>query len=1637
MKKLRFIAAIIAISMILPLLSGIVQPVFAADIPIKVYIDSFDKSTATVKIRWDAVPNVQSGTIEYHVPNGAGYTTVQVPVDTTKNTASITGIKSDIIYDFSVMLQDTGGQTFAGRLFFLAQVSFYAEQIDQQPVNVPGGGVESGVYPTIKLTWNMPKVFNASNNTMAYASEALAQIDGAIRRLNFTINASSGRSLANISIRMGDDGQYTAAVSGDTNSARYSKVKFDTTTGKLSFYIMGVKDDTTLIPSIEDIRTNKVDTATGLSTIPNAISSVGDNWYVLPHSEIRPGTVYKMTMNTMFVDSTNNYVGTVSAGMAENPLMGAMDYTYTPIRFQLTKDTFDNIYVKIHRINQGGIALPRLYYEVQTSNIPADSDTSWTSRKKLDDTYFNGDYAITVVTGINSKNTVYYRVLVKSDGVTDRIQSLKLPYTMQEDTARPPVPKGIVVSKVDLAQPDPLSGITDKSSNITISFDKPSNWDQIKGHLDKDIYFHFMLSVNAKDLDNTPRKLEANGKDYGYYTVKYRLVKFVSANSPNIKDAGTKLVYTINGYDLFKGESEVSGSSITIANPDNYPKYLLPNKTYYVQMYTTLAADRGVVNDSLKMSERSLVTSFTTLSPEGRDVPIPNHLEWVKTTVNPSSQSNPANAEVQIRFDDLKIDWSNYTSNHHADDAVIYDLYMSTRTDPTSFRKIGTTDIAGNVGDVTFTKQTLGSTTWVYATINKFNNINNRDAFGEYLAPNSTYYFYVKVRLKLVNEHEPKESIETVLLPVTTPTGEATVPEDTEKRPLAPEDFKIAVDTNGNRMVTGQTVTFEWTVRENAAAYSLIATSQRVAPNTKEDDPNILQDPIFKSFISLFGNKDNNSDNNSLKLTLNPNMNPLPGNFTYDPKTKKCRYTIDTWLYPNKLYYFSLKAELVQAGKTRSSVWISIPVTTSLIEPPSQLQVVSDNELGFYWFDTTYDLTADSFRLRLKTSKESSYTTLTKSQYTIVKNGSVYYGRLLKLKPNTEYNIQVVRIKDNAVMSSLTRNTRNDYYQIDVKWQGYAIDPYSGFELAIRTEDDSDYLVLNNSVDLEQYVDITTHTYPYYIEKSNSNLNTSYYTYNARIKLAPTKLPDGSIEHRPLKPNTKYYIKVRATKTDASDQTAVTPSKYIGPVNTRTEFSQDDYDDEDDNTSIVAKFLDMINKLEQEVYWDISKKNGVSNKVFVKDERIINILQGFGNFTYTIDISQGPAYVSNDEVYLAKDILKVMKENNRSLVIKARDIEFTIRPDTFDTVNQEEFKSAAGASGSKDVYLKINNTQSASVQPQTPAGTEAASKMNILSAQAVASRQTRTDINALIKDKLYNDVSGLIAKKLAVIKNPNNTSVDGDAKAVQTYLNGLLEEIRSELSYYLEDTLNGAGYTAGVLSQRYNITKFSSGLGVRIPYKAAGKVNPYVLYENSINWQKLTQNLKSEDGYMNFFVNSTGKYTILSTKDVADTITGDSAAKPFISKFSQKYDLASVFPGSDVSFNPDLNVTVKEAVLLYELISEDSVDGQTDVKLKAKAYGLDKIINIANVYRNLTRQETAALAIKLYCERNGIAYDKLKATYSKNIADDNDILDKYAAPVYMSLQMKLMSLDSASKFNPGAAINRAGIIVVIQKMLEL
>lgn len=222
---------------------------------------------------------------------------------------------------------------------------------------------------------------------------------------------------------------------------------------------------------------------------------------------------------------------------------------------------------------------------------------------------------------------------------------------------------------------------------------------------------------------------------WGTYPVKYRLIKYISAKSPNIKETGNRLSYMIKGFELFRGEGEDGLPDELIDNPDNYPGFLLPNMVYFVRMYTTKAADAGS-QDPSKMSDHSLVKSFTTLSGIEREVPLPSNITVNRNMLEEIQPGTKQNL-IELQFDKVNIDWNLYIDNYNGDKKVYYDLFMSTRTDAGSFVRIGTTQYPDR--DTVFTGADDPASSYIRAGISTITRDINEyipyDGGGEHIDP--------------------------------------------------------------------------------------------------------------------------------------------------------------------------------------------------------------------------------------------------------------------------------------------------------------------------------------------------------------------------------------------------------------------------------------------------------------------------------------------------------------------------------------------------------------------------------------------------------------------------------------------------------------------------------------------------------------------------------------------------------------------------------------------------------------------------------------------------------------------------------------------------------------------------------------
>lgn len=1685
----KFTAVLLAAALLYAIFGGSLTGVFAEELPVNITVD--DYNNGTLNISW-SMTGAAAAVITYHVPDTSDNAAAAPPITVLNaNTAVIPGLKANYIYDICVTLYGAvnagapaGDPIGRGLLFYLPSITFQSATPSQNAQQLTGGGWEIGGAPKLKLSWKTPKVFynpdntyfpdtdsNAGNNSFIPANtvEARSYMQNSLNRiypvsrtlstLNYKINISaemnlinSGPTHASLIINQESEDAYSVYVSGNDT------VKADVVpapNGYLTFELWGRADVDSSVPTLPTDRDD-----------------------ILPDPEILPGTVYYMNIKPVYKDTDEADVDALTVGKRADQngslLTGERSYTSTPIRFQITKDSANNIYVKVFKINQGSLDLPRLYYEVQATDVPS-VQGDWTVKKTMDDSYFSGTSAVTVITGVNPNNTMYYKIVVKSESPNDRLESLPLAYTLTADTDRPPLPTGIAVTDRQMHTgivqlPDdgdiltPRVDIDVRSTDITLSWDKPLNWDAIKG----DLYFHFLLSTSQTEATNQA-PVFVNGKQWGdeSYSSKYRLAQYISAINPKIEEAGNRLEYTIDAFDLFKWEGDTSADAGDIAlgvGDDDYPDFLLPNTVYYLQMYTTKEADRGSTQAG-KMSDRSIITSFTTLGDAALDVPLPMSFS-IDGNGRDGSTTGAAVNYVDVRFDKvLNLDWRNYTGNYDETQYsynIFYDIYMNSRTD-TDFFPIGTTQLLNS--DITFYGADDPQSTSVRARISGFSDDSADDLFncgllpdttrssynlfGSNLLPNTTYYLKIRTRLVIRSRSDPDEvtvitSMDTAILPVTTIRLDVTPPDDNMRKPLAPTDFQIAVDDDQNQLLKGNSVTFTWKRQEDDVIYELIRTSQKVSPT--DDIGNYGQDPEYLSFLQEYGNHTDYKDDEVFYLDPIAARGGDPdhiGKFTYDSATDTCTYTVDKRMFPNKLYYFSLKAVRVNASREPltvgsgtvtgvESVWVSIPVTTSLIEAPVSLEVVLDAELGFSWNDNTAGLTAEDYTIYVKGPGDADYRLMDRSRSTVVKDGGTYYGRVMDLKADTHYDIRVIKGANTPVCEIAAMKTRDAYHELEVRWIGKRGDNFERYDIAIMAEGGSEYTVLTAS-DLEQYVSGGT-ALPYYIEETSRTINNDTVYFHARIKSADVTLPGGIATRQPLRSNEKYYIKVRAVKIDPTETDFIAYSKYAGPVNSRTEFNQGDYDDTDREEQEKAEFLDKMEELEKGYFWRVAISSGITG-ILLKGERVADAIMNSSGDTFTIDMSELSVNISKDEIYVPVAVIKTMNSTGKNLLIRTQGSELLLRPNTLDVSANESIKEIMGRQEVRDLYVKLIIVRSSETSNPLPSDRQRVSDINELDVQALGLSRTDKDMAKMFHDRLYDEDSGLVSQKLSMLLNTYLGSGSGSAELIDKYTKSLVDMIEKELSAYIDSTLRSSKLSNAV----GDITAFDAPISANLTFSVgSGLIVPYVHYDGASGWQKITSTTVQSVSSVRFNLIKTGRFVIMAAQSTIGDIDEDHWAQSYVRSLASKYDLGTVFPGIQNSFMPENKATCREVVLLYEVVTGRAAENTgLDIRQKSAKLGLDKLISPNSLMKNIKRQESAAVLLKLFSVKKGISIAGLKPGGRVVMEDEAAIRDEYYQSVVMIIDMEVMDTDGSGRFNPDGQMTRAEVVASFARLLEL
>lgn len=1665
MNKFRkIISLLLVLMLVLTGLPAQIKAFAAEEIDLTV---AYNPATYKYEISYPMLTQPAGSKLTYHDPVDKSLKTVIGEYKEGKVIVS-TEFVHNHIYDLSLEIYRAGDSQLShyGNTYYLAGITFTGESFNEMakmkdiedidPILVPDGSapgnavlVKSGDNPTIKLNWKVPTIYvhnpvsgsgEIKNLTDTEALAILGTTEAPIKKACFQINMTVGQ--------------------GSTR-----QLNFNTEYDALNKMIIEGKDaSVTVIKSSAE-------------TGPNDTVSV----ILEKEHGIEPGTEYAFTnIGVLFKNAASEQINTRITNLqtdsgnrfmvknidnAYKGIANNLTSIYTPMQMEVTKVDTDKVEVRFRKITNGNY--PELHYQVQY--VPRIefffTDTNkWVKipASSLPSLEGYGSEIVDIVIDGN-KNPEYYFRVVYYDSSSEKPRSSSLAIDIRNlgvDSGKPPLPKEIKVEPIYAGRDRVPVPNTDKEieipiNDIRLSFEKPISWRQYTGvewtnfkNLDpekSDIVFHILLSTLLPDTQETT-DTKKNTINIGdpltkiYLPTKQKRVLVLSKNDfvedPNNPN---RIICSILGKELFY--DYVSGSSIENENNEDpskdgtsgdYPDFLIPNTSYFMQIFSSRLEDndeiyekvwaKGLPNElSNKLSYKSPIISFTTWPLTETPVPMPD----ISLQIEPEPFIDPVTGEITLVGIRVKcphlltnVDWLRYAN---ADDSksIRYEFFIS--RDPENFDTEPKTDLVE------------------YPLVEE-----DQDPFIVFdtdILPNTVYYIKARATL-IVDGEDIGSSVDTAIKTITTPKIDDGGLDNDYRDPRAPAEFSIAVDADGQLILTDATVTLNWVHAEKDVTYEMVCTSSSIPERAVESD--YENNAVNIGFLQVYNDFRNPAGDTKLHLDVDTII--LEG-FSVNENGQVIMPIDRDFLRPNRIYFFSLRAvrnrnQTVDGESIETtSRWITIPVTTRMVQPPGFIEAVKDMEIGFNIESTALGATVDSMQVYLKKSEEtdSKLVLLNRAEYSCVQAGTTFYFRIYNLEPNQWYDVQI-KNKDNGQWyddnsrtwgntreTPVQEKTRDALNEIEIRFEGE--DPYDYF-LEVRTDSDSEYqeLEYRPTGDTDYGYETESGRIEFYREKTRIYVEdgSKKYVYYAKIRGKQVKDEDGILEHRPLQSNTLYYVKLWAYNLEES--------LHIGPVTARTDFSQDDYDKDKKEDNVVDLFNNTADKLTQKLYWRIDIKNDSTVRVLLKDDRIQGLLKASRESTVTVNISGEQANTSYYEVLIPYKTLEAMETHGSRLNIKILGAEFTLNKGSIDLT---DLKAKALSSGAKEAMLLLRINRRQSPKNSLPSGSTMISKAYELQTVAVGSRRTYEEISNMLFDILKNPDArgpfryGIIDRELTVILNNLAGYSYKSHIDLKDMINTVINKVEIELSRYLKDIIDGgSGLVANYVVSK-GINDLPGRIGVNLEYTyRSGYIAPFVNY--GLGFKEPAGGKGYVMQYVLFRVEKPGEYLVINKGEIiAQPGPTGSGSYSFL---SSRYDLTKVFgQGTIYPANP---ISGEQAVMLYAVVTrrEGEITGMTPAQ-KASKLGIGDIIGRSQLTGYMDNQSSVSMAVKLYCTKANINPDFMKPSRAIIIENGSDINSRLYPYVTLGVDMEFIALNN-NRFDATERTTIGNMLDMISKALE-
>lgn len=1127
---------------------------------------------------------------------------------------------------------------------------------------------------------------------------------------------------------------------------------------------------------------------------------------------------------------------------------------------------------------------------------------------------------------------------------------------------------------------------------------------------------------------------------------------------------------------------------------------------------------RGVI------SYTSPLQSFTTYPI--REVPVP--LPDFRLSVAPAMTSDPVTGKMQldgidVTYDHIMqtLDWRRYLSteqwnlfetaalnaegNRQVSVSVEYNFFIATRPSTAEADFF-------DAGSETVEYPLVG----LIPPVRRIRSIPEGGA-GRVL-PNTSYF--IKARPYLLVSEWPDGAAaptntrightrDTAIRTITTPKLDLVSLENITRNPRAPTEFSIASDTEGSLLLTDASVVMQWMHRESDVGYEMMVTASVPDPNADPDE--FANDPHMIDLLEEYRGRSPNlvpTGDNVLWLPLNDAaaraaMQAGLG-LRKDAGTLAVAFPMDGFMEPNTQYYFSLRSvrsrgslDLDGNQNPPPSRWITVPVTTPMVKAPQGFEIVRDLELGFSVVSSLPRGDPANFEIFMKRTMEpdSAYTKLSRGRYTLVRDGSTYFWRVGGLASDTWYDFRLRHVSQtpkwyNAATRSwqdspgapVTAKTRNALTEIEVRW--IAEDAYDYF-LEMRSEDEVNYVALQYSA--TGATDYGYETFAggrtrYYRDRTAAQVagGSHRFMLYARIGRRRVLAADGSLQSMPLRTNSLHHVRLWARNPAVAIVDAETLQKAdslrVGPISTRTDFSQTDYDLEKDKENILSLYETEAEQLTRKPYWLIDKGANRALRVLLKGDRIQAMLESEPEATQVIDLTLEHADPVAVEVLIPEQVLETLRRVNSRLSIRIPGAEYLISRSSF---NLPLLRASVASSQVKETFLRLRITRSGAASPNAAAsggagntanspgasrtsgsgaGSQGAAAISLpslpaipvlytpvstvfsFSAEAVGSRYTKGYLDTVIQ-KILEDPTAAGPFRYGLLDRERD-ALDRNA-AAYTYrvhtdladtVSALVDRVEGEMSRYLKDLIDGGSGLPSFSVQRAAVSSYPGSVLVSHAFThAGGRILPLVLPMGTVTWREPSGMRAFTDSQVLFRIDGPS-HTVVGS---AGGALGLGVLRwPGLAAIAGRFDLTHAFGTRPL--DPSRNVSGREAVLLFEVLTETTNEAQgLSMAQKLELLELGDIIQTRALQLPLDNQRALSWNVLLYARGTGRPVEELSPVATPVLANLSAVLPALRESVVLGLDLDLAELDTSRRFNATGVTNLGSMMEMAHRVLNL